>query len=41
MHVGDINVDAFQNERDISKGPIVEDVGFQFFRLLRVLRTIN
>ena len=39
LHVGDIDVEAYQNERATLKGPIVEDVGFQFFRLLRVLRT--
>jgi hypothetical protein len=38
LHVGNIDVGAYQNERAISKGPIVEDVGFQFSRLLRVLR---
>ena len=29
----------YQNEKTISKGLIVEDVGFQFFHLQRVLRT--
>ena len=39
LHVGDIDEVAYQNERAILEGLIVEDVGFQFFRRQRVLRT--
>jgi hypothetical protein len=43
LHVGDIDEVAYQNERAILEGLIVEDVGFQFFchQRKRVYKIIN